>query len=193
VSDDQDWRLQAELEVAGNDDALEAIVRDVDRLDGEGSLVTHDGATLFAYASSPEGLATARGAIEQALRNASAGAILVTSHWDDRIGDWLQVDPPLDSAELAETEAVLQDAAQVETRTLVATAGRYSGDSVEDAMRASAAELGLELTVKEQKHLLTSQIAFTVTGPRGKVDQFAKGLHAEGLAMFRAEARVFEP
>lgn len=193
MSDDQDWRLQAELDVEGSRDGLDDIVADVDRLDGEGSLVTHDGAKLFAYASTREGLATARGAIEQALTRAGASATIVTSHWDDRIGDWLQVDPPLDAEEQAQADAIVQDAEQVETRTLVVTAGRYAGDNVEQAMRASAADLGLELEIVEHKHLLTTQLAFTVTGPRGRVDQFAEGLEAEGLAMFRAETRVFEP
>lgn len=193
MSDDQDWRLQAELDVASGDDALDAIVKDVDRLDGEGSLVTHDGATLFAYASTQEGLATAHGAIDEALARAGAGATVVISHWDDRIGDWLQVDPPLEGAAQADVEAIVHDAEQEETRTLVATAGRFAKDSVETAMQRSAAELGLTLTTVEHHHLLTTQLAFTVTGPRGRIDQFAAGLQAEGLAMVRAEARVFEP
>lgn len=192
VSDDQDWRLQAELNVAG-DDALDAIVKDVDRLDGEESLVTHDGATLFAYASTQQGLATAHGAIDEALARADADATVIISHWDDRIGDWHQVDPPLDATAQADLDAVVHDAEQVETRTLVATAGRLARTSVEEAMQRSAAELGLTLTTVEHPHLLTTQLAFTVTGPRGRVDQFAGGLQAEGLAMVRAEARVFEP
>jgi hypothetical protein len=39
-------------------------------------------------------------------------------------------------------------------------------------------------------HLLTTQVAFTVTGPKRKVDEFAQGLRAEELATMPTERAV---
>jgi hypothetical protein len=196
VPEDQDWRLQAELAVADHDEALKAVMQDLaGRADGDGddaSVVTHDGATLFAYAATRAGIDAARDAVGSALAAHAVEGAFRISHWDDRIAGWLQVDPPLTTNEQAEADAVVADAEQIETRTVVARAGRLARENVEEAMQASAADLGLECSVVEHHHLLTTQLAFTVTGPRGKVDQFAAGLEAEGLAMIRADARMFD-
>jgi hypothetical protein len=44
--------------------------------------------------------------------------------------------------------------------------------------------------VIEHPHLLTIQVAFTVTGSKRKIDEFADGLRAEELATMRAERAV---
>jgi len=38
--------------------------------------------------------------------------------------------------------------------------------------------------------LLTTQVAFTVTGPKRKIDEFAQGLKAEEVATMRTERAV---
>jgi len=50
--------------------------------------------------------------------------------------------------------------------------------------------LGLECKLVEHPHLLTTQVAFTVTGHKRKIDEFAQGLKAEELATMRTERAV---
>ena len=53
-----------------------------------------------------------------------------------------------------------------------------------------ASTLGLQCEIIEHPHLLTTQVAFSVTGPRRKIDEFAEGLRAEEVATMRAEREV---
>ncbi len=53
-----------------------------------------------------------------------------------------------------------------------------------------AAKLGVECKIIEHPHLLTTQVAFTVTGPRRKVEEFSQGLGAEERATIRTETGV---
>jgi hypothetical protein len=38
--------------------------------------------------------------------------------------------------------------------------------------------------------MLSTQVAITVTGPKRKIDEFVKGLAAEGTSMMRTETAV---
>ena len=150
-------------------------------------MVTHDGTLLFAYAPSEQAIVGARTAIESVLSDDQIKAQILVSVWDAGHDRWRQVDPPVSAAEAHdEAVAAVVDEA-TETRTLVATAGRIVRADFETAMRNGAGQLGLECTIVEHPHLLTSQIAFTVTGPKRKIDEFASGLRAEGAAMVRAD------
>jgi hypothetical protein len=60
----------------------------------------------------------------------------------------------------------------------------------EQSMREWADRLGLECTIVEHPHILRTQVAFTVTGPKGKIDEFARGLRAEEWETIRAERWV---
>ncbi len=51
-------------------------------------------------------------------------------------------------------------------------------------------KLGLECNIIEHPHLLTTQVGFTVTGPKRRIDEFVQGLNAEGRATVRAETGV---
>jgi hypothetical protein len=57
-------------------------------------------------------------------------------------------------------------------------------------MRSYADQLGLQCEVVEHPHLLTTQVAFTVTGPRRRIDEFAAALRGEEVATMRAEREV---
>jgi hypothetical protein len=112
------------------------------------------------------------------------------ARWDDEHEEWRQVDPPLSAAArdaLAREDAV--DGAS-ETRTLVATAGRLVRGDFEQSMSTWAQKLGLECEIVEHPHLLTTQIAFTVTGAKDRVEEFAAGLRAEGWTYVRTETGV---
>jgi hypothetical protein len=53
-----------------------------------------------------------------------------------------------------------------------------------------ADKLDLKCEVIEHPHLLTTQVAFSVTGPKRRVNEFAEGLRAEELATMRTERAV---
>jgi hypothetical protein len=199
VSDDQDWRLKAELDVEDRRGALDRILGRVRGHDVAAEVgdtvphdvaITHDGNLLFAYAATQASLTAARRAIEAVLRHDGIDASVYVSHWDERFDQWLQVDPPLTGVARQTEEAAERDAEKTESRTMVASTGKLIRAEVEQTMRAWADKLGLRCEVIEHPRLLTTQVAFTVTGPRRKIDEFAEGLRAEELATMRTEREV---
>jgi hypothetical protein len=73
---------------------------------------------------------------------------------------------------------------------MVASTGKLIRAEVEQTMLEWAEKLGLPCELIEHPHLLTTQVAFTVTGPKRKIDEFAQGLKAEEVATMRAERTV---
>jgi hypothetical protein len=197
--DDQNWRLKATLDAEDRHSKLDRVLGrvrgpDIAKEVGEAvphdAAVTHDGNLLFAYAASEASLSTARRAIEAALRRDGIKSDIVISRWDERYDEWLQVDPPLTGEAKSKREATERDNERVESRTMVASTGKEIRGEVEQTMRDWADKLGLRCEVIEHPHLLTTQIAFTVTGPKRRIDEFAEGLRAEELATMRAERGV---
>jgi hypothetical protein len=201
VDAEQDWRLQAELHTADVHRSLHEVV---ERLRGSNDLVaeiktvapqevviTHDGKQLFAYAATEQALSAAHDAIESVLSRDGIEASVRLSHWDERYDRWEQADPPLSPAELQAEQAQESREDAVETRTLVAHSGRMVRAEFEQTMGECADRLGLECKLIEQHpHLLTLQVGFTVTGPKRKVEEFARALEAEGWAYVRTETGV---
>jgi hypothetical protein len=193
--DQKDWRLQAALALDDPKPSLgsllqrlrggPAVIGEIESSVSPDVVITHDGKLLFAYAASAPALARARAAIESALREDGVGASIHISHWDDELDDWRQIDPPLSESEQRDRERSDRAAAATETRTLVASVGREIRGDFERSLQISAAELGVECELVEHPHLLTTQVAFTVTGPHRKVAQFAAGLQAEERATIR--------
>jgi hypothetical protein len=192
----QDWRLQVTLDATDLGGVLQRvvgrlrgphIVKEIEAAVAHDVVITHDGRLLFAYAASQESLAVARGAIEDALRQDGIQASLLVSHWDGELDDWHQTDPPLTAQEKLADEADYRDADAIETRTVVATSGRGVRADFERTMRGWADRLGLQCEIVEHPHLLTTQVAFTLTGPKRKVEEFSQGLIAEGWAYVRAD------
>jgi hypothetical protein len=195
VSDEQDWRLKVELGDEARRGVLDAMLGRVHQPRiGPGLphdvVVTHDAAVMFAYAATRPSLDAARRAIESALREEGRTAKLSVSHWDDRLDDWLQVDPPPAAMDKRAQDALERDQEQQESRTLVISSGKLIRAEVEQTMRDCAARLGIECEVIEHPHLFTTQVAFTVNGSRRKLDEFAEGLRAEELATMRTEREV---
>ncbi len=204
MSEDQDWRLQAQLDVEDKRGALDGVmghirphrdevVDDVQAAVAPDVVITHNGELLFAYASSEDALQTARRAIEEVLQHDGIKAHISVSHWDHDRDDWLQVDPPLSGEALRAEQEREHDAEALETRTLVAGAGNLIKRSWEQTMLNYADTLDLKCEIVDHRHLLTTQVAFTVTGPKRKIDEFAQGLRAEGWATIRAEGNVLNP
>jgi hypothetical protein len=199
VSEGQDWRLKAELNGVATRGALDHllgrfrgpdVVREVGVAVPHDVVITHDGQLLYAYAANESRLTAARDAIEGVLRRDSVKASISVSHWDGRLDRWLQVEPPPTGEARQAEEVSERDGEKVESRTMVASTGRLIRTEVEQTMREWAAKLGLKCEVIEHPHLLTVQVAFTVTGPKRKIDEFAEGLNAEELATIRTERAV---
>ncbi len=200
-SAEQDWRLKAELDVdvADKRSALDHVlgrvhgpdvVKEVGAAVGHDVVITHDGKLLFAYAASEATLRAARSAIENVLARDNIKASILVSHWDDDLDEWRQTDPPLSGEAKRIDDDARRDGSIVESRTLVASSGKEIRAEFERSMVAWAQQLGLEYEVIEHPHTLTSQVAFTVTGPKRKIDEFAQGLGAEEIATMRTERSV---
>lgn len=198
-STEQDWRLEAELDVADSGRALHGLLGRLRGPDFVGEIeasvphdvvVTHDGRLLFAYAADQATLTAARVAIEGVLRGDGIGASLRVSVWDDELDRWQQTDPPPTAEEKAAQDATQLARDAIETRTLVVSSGKMIRDEFEQSTRDWATTLGLECKVIEHPHLLTTQLAFTVTGPKRKIDEFSQGLAAEERATIRTETVV---
>jgi hypothetical protein len=195
MSDDQDWRLRAELDIASRASALDHLLRtlrggEVGAEVPNDVVITHDDNLLFVYAASKAALTTTRAAIEAVLRGDGVKASIDVSHWDDDLDEWVEMDPPPTGTAERSQRAAVRDAEKPESRTMVASTGKLIRAEVEQTMRDWANKLNLQCEIVEHPHLLTTQVAFTVTGPRRKVDEFAEGLRAEELATLRAERGV---
>jgi len=166
------------------------VVKEIEATVPRDVVVTHDGKLLFAYAADEGTLAAARDAIEEVLRSDGIEASVRISHWDDDREQWRQTDPPLSAEEQQADAAAERDAEAIETRTLVASSGKMIRAEFEQTMREWADRLGLQCAIVEHPHLLTTQVAFTVTGPKGKLDEFSRGLREEEWATIRAERSV---
>jgi hypothetical protein len=196
---ERDWRLKAQLDRDLGRGVLESLVRRLHGPDVTAEVkaqvpadvvITHDGELLFAYAASEQEIRAVRAAVESVLRSDSIVGQLQLSHWDERLDKWLQTDPPLGASEQLTEEAAERDAEAVETRTLVASSGKLIRAEFERSMSTWADQLGIECKIVEHPHLLRTQVAFTVTGPRRKIDEFSKGLIAEGWMTIRTEETV---
>ena len=196
---EQDWRMEAELGVSEASGALHEIlgrlrgpdvVKEVAASVPHDVVITHDGKLLFAYAADEATLTATRSAIEVVLARDGIRASVRVSHWDDQLEKWRQTDPPATAEERRIEDEAERDADAIETRTLVVSSGRMIRAELEQSMRDWADKLGLECTIIEHPHLLTTQHAFTVTGPKRRIDEFSRGLRAEERATIRTETAV---
>jgi hypothetical protein len=196
-STEQDWRLTADLGGAGDvRHALDAVVarfrgpnvvKDVAADVPHDVVITHDGGLLFAYAADEATIEAARSGIENTLKRDGIDARVCISHWDEQLDDWRQTDPPPTATEASAQAVADLDAEAIETRTLVVSAGKMVRAGFEQSLKAWADQLGVECTIVEHPHLLTTQVGFTVTGPKHKLDAFSKGLKAEKRVTLRIE------
>jgi hypothetical protein len=194
--DDRGWRLTGELQQDGHG-ALHAFVErmrdpavlmEVRAAVAEDVVITHDGSRLFAYAAGRRRIDDARAAIEAVLARDGMRAELALSHFSSDLDEWVDPDarPPAETAAQASTPS----RGEVRSRTLVASAGKMIREDFEQSMRAWADQLGLRCEIVEHPHLLSTQVAFTVTGPPRKLDEFGAGLAAEERQTIRTERAV---
>jgi hypothetical protein len=199
LSEDQDWRLKAELDGEDSRGVLDHVlgrlrgpdvVREVAAAVPHDVAITHDGRLLFAYAATEATLTAARKAIEGVTGHDGIKATISVSRWDEELDAWRQTDPPPSPEQARIADAAKRDAQALETRTMIASAGKLIRTSFDQSMLDWASQLGLQCEIIEHPHLLTTQVAFSVTGPKRKIDEFAEGLRAEEVATMRAEREV---
>ena len=89
--------------------------------------------------------------------------------------------------------AELARESRVETRTVAITAGKLSRNWFETTVADEARQLGVELSIVEHPHLLSTQIAFTLTGPTGKVEQVIADMNARAGLTTRLETAYLTP
>lgn len=189
--DERDWRLVGELVEGDRHGGLHGLVerlrdpkalREIRAEVSDDVVITHDGDRLFAYAPGRAAIASARKIIESVLERDGMQATLTLSHYSNELDAWVDPDaPPPPAAPAAEGP---------QTRTFVATVGKMIREELEESMRSWADQLGLRCEIHEHPHLLSSQVAFTVTGPPRKLDEFASGLSAEERRTIRTEQVV---
>jgi hypothetical protein len=204
MSDEQDWRLRADIADARG---LTARLREARHFErelepqvGHDVVLSADDEKLFAYANTREAIEGARRALEHQLASEGRGAVISISHWDDHDDEWLQVDPPpgLDELERErreeqQHEAELAREARVVTRSVAITSGKMARNWFETTVADEARELGVELSIVEHPHLLKTQIVFTLTGPAGKVEQVIADMQDRAGAATRLETAYLTP
>src|SRR3984893_3582941 len=133
MSEDQDWRLEAKLDVADTGNVFGRFIRhprgpdvigDLEAAIPNDVMLTHEKGLLFAYATSESILMGARHAIESVLYRKSVKADICISRWDDAAKTWHQTDPPITEGK------PLEDPGAIETRTMVASVGTLQCASI---------------------------------------------------------------
>jgi hypothetical protein len=202
--DQQDWRLRADIDDArGLLGALREarhFERELEPLIGPDVVLSADDDTLFAYANTRASLEAARQALQHELAQERRSAVIEVSHWEEGSGEWRQIDPPPSADDFeqerrhdAESAAALEREARVETRTVAVTSGKMVRGWFESTVADEARALGVELSIVERPHLLSTQIVFTLTGPTGKVEQVVADMNSRAGAATRLETAYLTP
>jgi hypothetical protein len=205
VSEDaQDWRLRVDVD---DPERLHEVIRearhvehDADALIPHGVVLDRDDTTLFAYANSRAMIDETRKTIERVLSDDGASARVVLGHWDEAIEDWRQIDPPPDAVEVEreaeegreQTRERAEDS-RIVTRTAVETAGKLVRNYFETTVADEARDRGVQLSIVEHPHIFTTQLAFTLTGPKGAVDDVIADLQARAGGITRIESANLTP
>jgi hypothetical protein len=157
-------------------------------------VVTNDDGILFAYGANAAMLVAAREALEAATAPRRIATEFTISRWDDALDAWRQVDPPPLAAAVDRSEdSAVRGAQTIETRTMVCITGKFVRAQIEQTMLKSAGILGVRCEISELPRMLTTQVSFTVTGPRGKLDSFRAHLVAQAWATIRTEGLTMGP
>lgn len=190
MADDQDWRLRVDI---NDPSALHVSLRgarhferELDPLIADDVVLSHDEHTVFAYANTSAAIEEVRRAVEHQLAQDGRSAQIAVAHWDDPSATWLAPGeapppppPPTDNT--------------IVTRTFVETAGKLVRKYFEEVISADARERGVTLSIVEHRHLLTTQIAFTLTGPASAVDAVIADIQADAASITRFESASLTP
>jgi hypothetical protein len=204
MDDERDWRLRADIADARGLVArlreARHFERELEPLISPAVVLSADDEKLFAYANTRAAIDETRRALEHLLAQEGLGALITISHWDAGGEGWHQVEPPPPPEELEserrrddEEHAELERESRVETRTVAITSGKLSRNWFETTVADEARQLGVELSIVEHPHLLSTQIAFTLTGPTGKVEQVIADMNTRAGLTTRLETAYLSP
>jgi hypothetical protein len=182
ATDDQNWRLRAvfgDAESAG--DVLERLRGREEVLGNEvggllpfGVTLSRNDRVLLVYASTRSGIDGARRTIEGVLHAAGLSAGVCLSRWDEDVGAWRQVDPPLSGSERELDEARAREAMRYETRELSFLVALLDRALVEGLVLDLARRRGLDCAVEVKQRLLFVRLTFSVGGPAFQLGRFVE-------------------
>jgi hypothetical protein len=204
VEDTKDWRLRVEI---GDPSRLHGLLRDARRVEHDADaaipddvVLDRDDETLFAYANTRAAIDETRRVLERVLADDGVGASVTLSHWNAATSDWRQLEPPPDAAEREREAEEDRENAEAErrderivTRTVAETAGKLVRNFFETTVADEARARGVTLSIVEHPHLLTTQIAFTLSGPAWAVDEVIVDLQARAHGITRIESANLTP
>ena len=191
MDDDQDWRLRVEI---GDARAVHARLRDArhfererDPLVADDVVLSHDGSTVFAYASTRASIDESKRAIEHQLAADGLRGTFRVDHWDEESSSWLEPGEPASASPAAPAEDPLV------TRTYAETSGKLVRNWFETIVADEARARGVTLSIVEHPHLLTTQIAFTLSGPASAVDSVIRTIRARATNLTQFESASLTP
>jgi hypothetical protein len=206
VEETQDWQLRVDV---ADPSRLHELLRGGRRLQHEVAAAIPDGVvldrtdeTLFAYANSRAAIDDVRRVIERVLADDGVSGFFRLDHWDRSLGDWRQIEPPPDGAERDREDGRRREIERlppeersggIVTRTVAETAGKLVRNFFETTVANDARARGVKLSIVEHPHLLTTQIAFTLTGPADAVDEVIAELQAKAGGITRFESANLTP
>jgi hypothetical protein len=206
VGQTQDWQLSVDV---ADPSRLHELLRGGRHLQHEVAAAIPEGVvldrtddTLCAYANSRATIDEVRHAIEGVLTGDGVTGSFRLDHWDPRLGGWRQIEPAPDAHE-RDREAAREREMEhlpaeerggaIVTRTVAETAGKLVRNFFETTVANDARARGVQLSIVEHPHLLTTQLAFTLTGPATAVDEVIAELQAKAEGITRFESANLTP
>ena len=196
MANDQDWRLRVDID---DPSALHASLRgarhferELDPLIADDVVLSHDDDTLFAYAKTSASIEEVRRAVERQLAQDRLTAETHVTHWDEESETWLAPGeaPPRRSIGPSESAGTSESPAgdPIVTRTYAETSGKLMRNYFENVVAGEAESRGVKLSIVEHPHLLTTQLAFNLTGPSSAVNAVIAAIasDASNVTMFES-------
>jgi hypothetical protein len=201
MADDQDWRLRVDID---DPSALHERLRgarhferELDPLIADDVVLSHDDDTVFAYAKTSASIEEVRRAVERQLAQDGLTAEAQVAHWDDASETWLGPGeaPPQRATAPAEGAGTSEPPADdpIITRTYAETSGKLVRNYFENVVAEEAKSRGVKLSIVEHPHLLTTQLAFTLTGPASAVKDVIDAIQSDANNLTQLESANLTP
>ena len=201
MADDQDWRLRVDID---DPSALHERLRgarhferELEPLIADDVVLSHDDDTVFAYANTSASIEEVRRVVQRQLAEDGLTAEARVAHWDDGSATWLapgdappnQATSPREGA--ASPEPPVDD--PIVTRTYAETSGKLVRHYFENVVAGEAESRGVKLSIVEHPHLLTTQLAFNLTGPSSAVKAVIDAIQTDAGTVTRFESANLTP
>ena len=199
MADDQDWRLRVDID---DPSALHARLRgahhferELDPLIADDVVLSYDDDTVFAYANSSASIEEVRHAVQRQLAQDGLTAETHVAHWDDGSGTWLAPGeaPPHRASPVGDASSEPPADGPIVTRTYVETSGKLVRNYFENVVAGEAKSRGVKLSIVEHPHLLTTQLAFKLTGPYSAVQAVIDAIQSDAGTVTLFESANLTP